>query len=105
MRAHTANELRYKASLLAADGATVLATGVACGIEDLAGSRLEQAQLQAVETTHMIVMHAGDAALLPLRGYVNVENLLYIVDYSRDPRTPRANMWTEIYCHVERTGN
>jgi hypothetical protein len=102
---HKAKELRYWAALLAADGSTVINAAVGANVEDLAGRRLEQAQLIAAETSHMILMHAEDAAVLPAQGYVQIDGTLYLVDYTQDPRNPRPNMWTEIYCHVERSGN
>jgi hypothetical protein len=104
MRAHTANDLRDIGNLVAADGSTAIATGVACGVSDLNGRRLEQAQLIASETSHMILFRAADVAALPDSGYVQVDGLLYVVDYRQDPRRPRAGMWTEIFCHVERAG-
>jgi hypothetical protein len=105
MRGHTANELLYKAQILAADAATVLAPNVGCGVSDLSGRRLEQAQLVASETTHMILMRAGDAAVLTSSSYVSTGGTLYVVDYTTDPRIPRPGMWLEVYCHVERSGN
>jgi hypothetical protein len=106
MRGHSSNELQYHASILGPDGATVISSGIACGIEDLSGRRLEQAQLVASETSHMILMHYGDVAALSNSGYLlDGEGLLYLVDYTRDPREPRAKMWLEIYCHIERSGN
>lgn len=102
---HTAKELLYWASILASDGATVITAAVGAGVEDLAGRRLEQAQLESAETSHMIVMHAADAAQLPAQGYVLCDGVLYVVDYTRDPRDPRPHVWTEVYCHVEKGGN
>lgn len=104
MRAHSTNELRDVVNLLAPDGVTVLASNIRAGIEDLTGRRLEQAQLVAAETSHMIIVRTGDAAAINAQGYVqDGVGTLYIIDYIRDPRQPRARMWTEIYCHVERT--
>jgi hypothetical protein len=105
MRTHSANELNYQANILAADGSTVLATGIAAGIEDLTGRRLEQAQLSAPETSHMILFRALDALTLTADGYVSIEGVLYIVDYFIDPRKPRAGTWKEVYCHVERVSS
>lgn len=105
MRNHTANQLEYQGNILGPDGSTVLVSGVACGVEDLSGRRLEQAQLIAAETSHMILMRTGDAALLTDAGYISVEGTLYVVDYRQDPRNPRPKMWIEVYCHVERSGN
>lgn len=105
MRGHSANELLYQANILAADGVTVLATGIAAGVIDLAGRRLEQAQLIAAETSHMILMRAGDTTALLDSSYISCDGVLYIVDYTQDPRTPRPNMWLEIYVHVERTNS
>lgn len=108
MRQHTTKELRYWATLLQPDGATVITASVGAGIEDLSGRRLEQAQLISAETTHMILTHYADALALPNQGYVQVtdpgsgEVTLYVVDYIEDPRLPRPRTWTEIYCHVER---
>lgn len=67
------------------------------------GRRLEQAQLISSETSHLIVMHAGDARTVTTSGYLLVDGTLYVVDYLQDPRAPRPKMWTEIYAHVERT--
>lgn len=103
---HAAKELRYSVDLLAADGATVLLAGAGAGITDLSGNRLEQAQLMAAETTHMILLRYLDAKALPKQGYVRVIDpdtsaiTLYIVDYIADPRNPRPRIWTEVYCHV-----
>lgn len=105
MRTHSANDLVYRADILAPDGSTVVTASVPCGVEDLTGRRLEQAQLTASETTHTLVMRAIDAATLRESSYVRCDGLLYIVDYTVDPRKPRPKMWTEIYCHIERSGN
>ena len=111
MRQHAAKELRYYANVLAPDGATVLASGLGAGIEDLSGRRLEQAQLIASETSHMILMRYADAVQIPTQGYLQVADLgtgavtLYVVDYTQDPRNPRPRVWTEVYCHVEKAGN
>jgi hypothetical protein len=102
-RGHSANELRHISDILASDGTTTLASGIRNGLEDLAGARLEKAQLQSAETTHMILYHAGDVTVLTESSYVRCEGVLYIVDYKLDPRKPRPGMWTEVYCHVERT--
>lgn len=103
MRAHNANELREQANILAADGSTVLASGVACGVTDIAGERQEQAQLDMPKTTHMILFRGADATLLQPSGYIQVSGVLYIMDYPIDPRVPRPGVWLEAYCHVERT--
>jgi hypothetical protein len=103
MRTHTANEMQFSATLLQPDNATVIATGVGCGVEDLAGNTRAQAQLQAPETTHLILMRYLDGLALSNAGYVSVEGVLYIVDYLRDPRRPRPRVWIEVYCHAERT--
>src|SRR4051812_42035720 len=105
MRNHTANQLKFRGNILAPDGVTVLTSAVPCGLEDLSGRRLEQAQLIAAETSHMILMRTGDASTLTDAGYISVEGTLYIVDYRQDPREPRPKMWLEVYCHVERSGN
>lgn len=105
MRGHSANELIYDADILGPDGTTVLASGVACGVSDLSGRRLEQAQLVSAETTHMILMRTADTETLTDSGYVFCDGVLYIVDYHQDPRSPRPKMWLEIYGHVERAGN
>lgn len=103
MKTHTAGELLYTAQILGPDGSTVLASGIRAGIEDLSGRRLEQAQLIAAETSHMILFRAGDATTLTPASYVSCDGALYVVDYTKDPRKPRAHMWLEVYCHVERT--
>lgn len=106
MRGHSANELTERASLLDVDGVTVLAANVYCGIEDLAGRRLEQAQLSAAETTHKFTFRSADVALLPSAGYITSNGKLYIVDGPPlDPRVPRPGMWAEILCHVEGVAN
>jgi len=105
MRMHTANELNTLANILAADGTTVLASNVAAGIEDLSGRRLEQAQLSAPETSHMILFRALDAILLTEAGYVSISGVSYIVDYFIDPRNPRVGVWKEVYCHAEKVGS
>jgi hypothetical protein len=110
MRSHTADELKYTAQILDSDGTTVLGTA-RCGVEDLSGRRLEQAQLVSSETSHTLTMRYADAfAYVKDSGYISVEmdlgvNILYVVD-SRplDPRQPRPKMWLEISCHVERAG-
>ena len=100
---HSAKELRFWGTLLAPDGQTVIAQSVGCDVRDLSGRRLEQAQLISAETSHMILMRYADAEALPEQGYVEVDGVLYVVDYTQDPRQPRPYMWTEIYCHVERS--
>lgn len=105
MRTHTASELQHISDILAADGTTVLAASLRNGIEDLTGKRLEQAQLVAAETSHMLLFHTGDVTALTESCYIRCENVLYIVDYKTDPRRPRSGMWTEVYCHVERTSS
>lgn len=111
MKQHSAKELRYLANIMDVDGATVLTAGVGAGIEDLSGRRLEQAQLMASETSHMILLRYPDAAALPQQGYVQLTDpgsglvTLYIVDYFQDPRMPRPRAWTEVYCHVMRTNS
>lgn len=110
MKQHTASELRYTADLLDTDGTTVIVSQVGVGISDLAGRRLEQAQLMAAETTHMLLMRWVEAQPLPPQGYIRVTDpgsglvTLYIVDAPPlDPRVPRPRVWVEIYCHVTRT--
>jgi hypothetical protein len=107
MRSHNANELNDTVSIIDGDGLTVLASGVRAGISDLAGRSLEQAQLRAVTTTHMILIRAGDASTLTTDSYLLCPDtgLLYLVDYTVDPRKPRQKMWLEVYCHLERSGN
>ena len=105
MKTHTANELRDYANILAPDGVTVLASGLNCGIEDLSGRRLEQAQLSAPQTSHMVLFRAGDASTLSSDGYLQVNGQLFLVDYPKDPRQPRTGMWLEVYCHMERTAS
>ncbi len=111
MRQHAAKEMRYWANILDTDGATVLVSQVGAAIEDLSGRRLEQAQLMSAETTHMILLRYADGLPLPNQGYVQVTDpgsgatTLYIVDYLLDPRAPRPRVWTEVYCHVERTNS
>lgn len=101
-KGHIADELRYPAQLLAADGSTVLLSGFKVGVNDLSGARREQAQLTDSETTHMILARRNAVAgLLSTASYVQADGVLYIVDYFSDPRVPRPNMWVEIYGHVE----
>lgn len=108
MKQHAASELRYTVELLGPDAQTVLASAGA-GIEDLSGRRLEQAQLQASETTHMILLRYADGLSLPIQGYVRVTDpgsgvvTLYAVDYAIDTRQPRPRVWIEFYCHATRT--
>lgn len=108
MRQHTAKELRYTVDVLDVDGTTVLTPGIGAGITDLSGRRLEQAQLIAAETSHVILLRYADAGQLPNQGYVRVTDpftgtaTLYIVDYTQDPREPRPRVWVEVYCHVGR---
>jgi hypothetical protein len=105
MREHSANELMYSADILAADGTATLASGIRAGLEDLAGRLLEQAQLVASETSHMVLFNFWDATVLTESCYLRIEGVLYVVDYKIDPRQPRPNMWLEVYCHVERTNS
>lgn len=111
MKQHSASDLRYWAALLAPDGATVITPQVGAGIEDLSGVRLMQAQLESSETTHMIVLRYLDAQPLPPQGHVQLTDpgngavTLYVVDYLKDPRKPRARVWAEVYCHVERANS
>ena len=103
MKQHSSSELLYWGQILDTDGATVLAPTVACGMESLSGRRMEQAQLTEARTSHMVLFHFGDAVLLTDDGYVTINGVLYVVDYTRDPATPRPGMWREVFCHVERT--
>lgn len=105
MKAHTANELRDLANILAPDGSTVLASNVHCGIKDVSGRRVDQAQLSAPQRSFMVLFRAGDSTLLTDDGYlqVNGDGYLYSVDYQNDPGEPRRGTWMEVYCHTERT--
>lgn len=109
MRQHTASELKYSVDLLDTDAVTVLMSQAGAGVEDLSGRRLEQAQLMAAETSHMLLLRYLDGSALPAQGYVRVTDpgsglvTLYIVDYILDPRQPRPRVWLEVYCHVMRT--
>jgi hypothetical protein len=108
MRQHAAKEIRYTVDILDVDGSTVLAPGIGAGISDLAGRRLEQAQLISAETSHMILLRYADSLSLPNQGYIQMADpntgtaTLYIVDYTQDPREPRPRVWVEVYCHVGR---
>ncbi|HZP06772.1 MAG TPA: hypothetical protein VFB43_17870 [Terracidiphilus sp.] len=108
MKQHAAKEMRYTADVLDTDAITVLTPSAGVAIEDLSGRRLEQAQLEAAETTHMIVLRYADAVNLPKQGYLQVTDpgsgtiTLYCVDYAKDPRIPRPRVWVEVYCHVVR---
>jgi hypothetical protein len=108
MRTHVAGELHDVADILAPDGTTILASGVRCAVTDLSGKRLEQAQLMASETSHLIVFRGPDAEVLGASGYlacyIVVDESTYIVDYTLDPRRPRPGMWSEVYCHIETLG-
>ena len=111
MKQHAAKDLRYTVNLMDIDGSTVLVPNVGAGIEDLSGRRLEQAQLMAAETSHMVLLRYADGLPLPNQGYVQVTDpgssavVLYIVDYIQDPRIPRPRVWTEVYCHVMRVNS
>jgi len=102
---HTANELRTKADILDSDGVTVLASAVPAGVTNLTGNSLKQAQLEAAETTHMLIFRGPDASVLKSSGYVRADGVLFIVDYPAPCQLPRLGMWLEVYCHVERSGN
>jgi hypothetical protein len=101
MRAHTTNELKFRADILGPDGSTVLASNVYAGIEDLTGVRREQAQLVNAESSHMILFRVLDASTLTKAGYVRIDGLLYIVDWFGYPNEPRPDVWLEVYCHLE----
>ena len=105
MRVHSANELLYRAYILAADGKTIVTSGIPCGVSDVTGRRDEQAQLSASVTQHTIVMRYADAASLTASSYVLCDDVLYVVDFTEDPRKPRPKMWLDVFCHVERSGN
>jgi hypothetical protein len=111
MRQHAAKDLRYTGSLIQPNGTDVVSSGIGMAVEDLTGRRLEQAQLVAAETSHMILLRYLDGKELPQRGYISVQDpdtlasTLYVVDYILDPRQPRPRVWIEVYCHVERAGN
>lgn len=97
---HSANELLYTADILGPDLAPRV-QGIRMGVTDLSGKRLEQAQLIAAETSHMILARAADITALDNSCYIVVSGTTYVVDYTTDPRKPRPGVWTEIYCHVE----
>lgn len=100
-RMHSANELKYAANILGPDNSTVRASGIRVGVMDLTGRTLAQAQLINSETSHIILLRRGDAAGLDKSCYIVCDGTTYIVDYYLDPRSPRPNMWIEVYCHVE----
>jgi hypothetical protein len=108
---HAAKDLQYTVDLLRGDASTVAASGIGAGLTDLTGRQLEQAQLVAAETSHLVVLRYTDGKDIPPRGYVRVTDpgtgavTLYIVDYILDPRDPRPRVWIEVYCHAERAGN
>ena len=104
IKKHTSSDLRYTAKILGADNATVLAPRVAVGVEFLSGRRLEHAQLIASETSHMIVLRSLDARQLTDAGYFDVSGVLYVVDYLPPALSERPDQWTEVYCHVSRSG-
>jgi hypothetical protein len=103
MRTHSASQLRFIGDILGPDS-TPRATGVRCGVDNLAGRRLEQAQLTNSEVSGMILFRAGDATLLDRSCYVVVDGVTHVVDYILDPNDPRPGMWLEVYCHVEGNG-
>lgn len=103
MRGHSTNELQYYGQVLDSDGSTVLSGNVPCGVSDLTGHVREQIQLSSPETTHRVVMYGADGAGVKESGFLNIDGTLYVIDYKTDPRIPRPGMWTEIYCHVQRT--
>lgn len=102
---HSANELDHIADILGPD-LVARASGIRVGYRTLSGKRLEQAQLIASETSHMLVFHYPDvASILDNSCYVVIEGITYIVDYDPiDPQIPRHNMWLEVYCHVSNKG-
>lgn len=108
---HSAKEIRYTVDLLRGDATTVVASGIGAGLTDLTGRQLEQAQLVAAETSHMLVLRYADGKDIPQRGYVrlvdpgSLQTTLFIVDYILDTRDPRPRVWIEVYCHVEKAGN
>lgn len=102
MRGHTANELTQIADVLGPDG--IVRTSIRVGVTDLTGRRLEQAQLVASETSHMIVCRAADSLLLDSSCYVTVDGITYVVDAITDPKVPRPGVWREVYAHVSNGG-
>jgi hypothetical protein len=103
MRTHTASELRFIGDILGPDS-VVRAQKVRCGVDNLSGRRLEQAQLTNSEVSAMIVFRKGDAALLDKSCYVVVDGVTHVVDYLMDSNEPRPGMWLEVYCHIEGDG-
>ena len=95
---HSANELRFQGSLLASDGATVVAAGVWYGLTMLSSDRRDASQHEGALTTHLFVFRAEDAATLSDFGYVQDEDgNLYIVDTVNDALLPRPGIWLEVY--------
>lgn len=104
MKQHSAKELMYKATVLDNDGVTVLASGIGAGITDDTGSPEDQSQLEAAQTTHVILLRHADAGAVKDSSFITINGdpARYIVIYRQDPRKPRARVWMEVYCRVVR---
>lgn len=100
---HSANQLRFIADILGPDS-TLRASGIRVGQEMLSGKRLEQAQLIASETSHMLLFRANDAVTLDESCYVVIDGVTYIVDYKNAVNDPRPGMWLEVFAHIENGG-
>lgn len=100
---HSPSELFYRADILGPDMVPRHQDRYT-GIQDLTGRQLEQAQLVSSETTHCVVFQAPDVPLLDESCFIQIEEVLYVVDYKLDPRDPRPGMWLEVFCHVAQGG-
>jgi len=91
------NKMQYRVDVIAADGITVLYSGVPSGVEDLSGKRLEQAQLINNETTHLVSMvfrpNVSESC------YILYGGRLFAVDYLLDPGVPLRGMFLQVYAH------
>jgi SPP1 family predicted phage head-tail adaptor len=77
--------------------ATPVASGLLAEVEDLAGRRLEQAQLSNVETTHMFKVWYTPAITFDC--FISFAAAIYAIDYILDKGKPVRNMYMELYAH------
>jgi hypothetical protein len=89
------NDFKYKLDIHDGDTDEVLATDVACSLEDLIGKRLEMAQALAANTTHKFVVRAN--SLIDSTRNLVSNSQTYQVTYVLDPGVPFRGVYMEVF--------